>query len=200
MGLMGGIFDAMGVGWDEGSADENSPYYAGGSFNIFGKDPEYTSRLYSMADKLTAYADANKSPVTFADKNGFMPYQYAGLNKFASMLGSKNSAAMSARGMNAPENYNAVVGSSLTQALPQLFSLQNQNQLLPGEVNKQNVFMTGAALAPLQQLGVVGQRTLGPGLGYNTVNTATQNWFDMWNKIGTFWGTKGMGGGGGSVA
>ncbi len=193
-----GIFDAA-RGWfgtdDESSSDPNSSKFAGGSWNIFGQDPNYTNRLFGMADTLTQYAANNQTPVIRPDQNGFMPYQIAGMNQLASQLFSKGSAAASARGMNAPENHNAVVGSTLQNALPNLFALQNQNQMIPGEINKQNVFLTTAPMAPLQQLGTVGQRSIGPGTGYNNINAANANWWDMWNNIGSFWG-----GGGGSAA
>jgi hypothetical protein len=56
-----------------------------------------------------------------------------------------------------------------------------------------------APLAPLQQLGVVGQRSLGQGLDYQNTAAANSNYWDMLNNIGSAWGsmgTSGKGGGG----
>jgi hypothetical protein len=195
-----GIFDAA-RSWlgtdDESSSDPNSPNFAGGSWNIFGMDPKYTDKLYNLSDKLSAYGDANVRKVVSPDANGFMPYQYAGMGVLAKNLFAQGSAQHSARGMQAPENQNAIVGSALTQALPNLFNLQNQNQFIPGEVNKQNMALMTAPMVPLQQLGAVGQRSIGPGTGYNNINAANSNWWDMWNNIGSAWGSMGTSGGGG---
>lgn len=199
MGLFDSVKGIFGADGDS-SSDPNSPNFSGGSWNIFGMDPNYTSRLYGMNDTLTNYANANLNPVTRPDANGFMPYQYAGMQTLANNLFNKGSASYSARGMNAPENQNAVVGSALTNALPSLFTLQNQNQLIPVQQNAANMTMLTAPIVPLQQLGTVGQRSLGAGTGYNNINAANANWWDMWNNIGSFWGGGGglgAGGGGG---
>ncbi len=180
----------------ESSNDPNSPYFAGGSWNMFGLDPNYTNKLYNLSDKLETYANANVRPVISPDANGFMPYQYAGMNQLASNLFNRGSAGTSARGGNAPENQNAVVGSALTNALPNLFALQNQNQLIPNETNKANMAVMTSPIAPLQQLGAVGARTIGAGTAYNNINSANANWWDMWNNIGSAWGSMGTSGGG----
>jgi hypothetical protein len=118
------------------------------------------------------------------------------MNQVMRMLGNQFSGGYSARGFNSPENTNAVMGSALTAALPNLFALQNQNQLLPSQINAGNIMTMTAPLAPLQQLGSVGSKSLGAGLDYQNTAAANSNYWSMLNNIGSFWG----GGGGGKAA
>jgi hypothetical protein len=196
MGIFDGAMKLIGVDPDQSSNDPNSSTFAGGSWNQFATDPEYKSKVYGIYDDLSLYGKNNLSPMVRPDpRTGLMPYQMAGMGVVAKNLFSQASAGSTVRGMNAPENQNAVVSSALMQALPNLFQVQNQNQLLPGEINKQNLFALSAPLEPLKTLGGLGNRSLGPGMEYNNINSGTSNWWNMWNNIGSFWG-----GGGGSAA
>ena len=175
-----GAFDVLnrlkGGSGGNSSSDPNSTNYSGGSGNIF-------------ADEIANYSRANRSPIIRADDSGFMPYQRQGLNVFAQLLRGKSSGDWSARGFNLPTSEDAVVGSALTQAAPNLFALQNQNQLLPGQIVEQNI-------NPLLNAGSFSR---GPGLGFSDRQSANSQWWDMWNKIGSSWGGAGgaKGGGGG---
>lgn len=169
----------------ESSFDPNSPNYAGGSFNK-AFDP--------VKDRsLLLFNQVNKRPLQFADASGFMPYQREGMNEFAKNLFSASSGRAAAGGAMMPDNFNAVVGSALTRALPNLFAIQNDNQFIPTRIANERM----GILAPLIQAG---HASLGPGVGYNNLNTANSNYWNMMNNIGSFWGAggaKGAGGGGG---
>ena len=197
-----GLFDAfqsiLGPDTKQNSNDPNSPNYAGGSRNIFATDPNYTNKVYGVYNSLNSYASNpnNIQTVIQPDRNGFMPYQYAGLQQMASQLGNKFSGAYAARGALSPESTGAIVGSALQNSLPNLFSLQNQNQLIPGMVNQGNIMTLSSPLAPLQSLGNIGGTSLGSGTNYNNINSSSSNYWSMLNNIGSFWG----GGGGGKAA
>ena len=138
----------------------------GESGNKFADD----LRGYSIPN--ANYARSNFSDVVRAGANGFMPYQMNGLNVFLKNLYGQSSGDWGSRGFNTPYAQDAVAGSALTQALPNLFALQNQNQLLPGEIVGQNIGNVNNALAPMIQGGQF-NRSKGGGLGYNAVNSFT---------------------------
>ena len=85
-----------------------------------------------FSGELAQYSRDAMKRIVRPDETGFMPYQRTGLNVFAQLLRGKQSADWSARGFNLPTSEDAVVGSALTQAAPNLFNLQNENQLIPG--------------------------------------------------------------------
>ena len=62
------------------------------------------------------------------DASGFLPSQRTGLNVFAQLLRGQSSGDWASRGFTLPANEDAVVGSALTQAAPNLFAIQNENR------------------------------------------------------------------------
>lgn len=176
------IFDVFKGSNDKASNDPNSPNYAGGYYN----------KSYDVVkpEVKKLFKQVNAKPLLFADESGFMPYQRAGMNEFARTLFGDTSANMSAMGMNSPQNYDAVVGSALTRALPQLFAIQNQNQFLPTQMANERISLFNPLIS-------AGGNQLGPGIGYNNLNTANSNYWNMMNNIGSFWGGGGMKGAGG---
>ena len=131
---------------------------------------KFSDDLRSQGITNANYARSNFSPIIRPGENGFMPYQMAGLNVFAQQLMGQQSGDWSARGFTNPQNLNAVIGSSLTQAAPNLFTLQNQNQLLPGQIVGNNIGNVNDALMPMIQGGQF-TRHKGAGLGFNAVNS-----------------------------
>lgn len=189
LGFMFNTFDFFKGDNNENSNNPNSPYFAGGSYN------KSYDAVKSRA--LGLFNQANSQPLQFADASGFMPYQRAGMQEFARNLFSGSSAASAARGMVLPQNFDNVVGSALTRALPNLFAIQNENQFMPARVGTERLNL----LNPMIQAG---QSTLGPGIGYGNNTTANSNYWSMMNNIGSFWGGGGMKGaalkgGGGNV-
>ena len=68
------------------------------------------------------------SPEFTPDASGFLPSQRTGLNVFSQLLRGQSSGDWASRGFNLPANEDAVVGSALTQAAPNLFAIQNENR------------------------------------------------------------------------
>ena len=135
---------------------------------------KFADDLRSQGITNANYARSNFSPIIRPGENGLMPYQMAGLNVFAQQLMGQQSGDWAARGFTNPQNLNAVIGSSLTQAAPNLFTLQNQNQLLPGQMVGNNIGNVNDALMPLIHGGQYNRAT-GAGLGYNAINSLTSN-------------------------
>ena len=158
---------------------------------------KFSDDLRSQGITNANYARSNFSPIIRPGENGFMPYQMAGLNVFAQQLMGQQSADWAARGFTNPQNLNAVIGSSLTQAAPNLFNLQNQNQLLPGQIVGSNIGNVNDALMPLINGGQF-NRSKGSGLGYNAVNSFTSN-LSKWAGPGGAGQGKGFAGGGKGV-
>lgn len=174
-----------------GSSDPNNPWFGGGSGNLFA------NQIYDRS--LSTWDDANReirqgrASAPRPDAAGFMPYQRAGMDEWARNLFARGSSSASARGMNMPQNYGAIVGSALTRALPNLFAIQNENQLLPEQLVQQRVSTRMMPLKALEPMLHAGQFSRGAGIGYNNMNTANSNYWDMANKIGSFWGSAGAG-------
>jgi len=199
VGFMFQMFDAIkGNTNHAGSNDPNNPYFQGGSGNLFAG--EVAKHARGLRQQQEGSSALNFQNILMPDASGYMPYQREGLNVFARNLAGQSSGDWSARGFNAPQNMNAVIGSALTQAAPNLFAIQNQNQLLPRQLAG---MITDTRMAPSNLLLNAGQFSRGPGTGYNNLNTASSNYWNMMNNIGSFWGGQGaagaMGGGGGGV-
>ncbi len=171
-----------------GSNDPNNPYFTGGSGNLFTKELKQDyDRLRKMHNRSAALKFDN---IVMPGADGYMPYQREGLNVFAKNLFGQSSGDWSARGFNTPQNMNAVVGSALTQAAPNLFAIQNQNQMIPRQLAG---MITDTRLAPSNLLFNAGQYSRGAGTGYNNLNQASSQYWDMMKNIGSFWGTAGGG-------
>ena len=132
---------------------------------------KFAEELANWSRGQAGYALGNQSPIVRPNETGFMPYQMAGLNVFLRNLYGQSSGDWASRGFNLPYNEGAVAGSALTQALPNLFALQNQNQLLPGTIVGQNVGNVMGALNPMLAGGQYSTSTSrsrgrGAGLGY----------------------------------
>ena len=199
VGFLFQAFDAIkGSTNHAGSNDPNSPYFQGGSGNLFADEIAKGARgIRKMQNKSAAL---NFDNIVMPGADGYMPYQREGLNVFGANLFSKASGDWASRGFVTPQSMNAVVGSALTQAAPNLFSIQNQNQMLPRQIAG---MITDTRIAPFQLMGQGGQFSRGAGTGYNNLNTASSNYWQMMKNIGSFWGGKGaagaMGGGGGGI-
>ena len=145
---------------------------------------KFANDLRSQGITNANYVRREFSPVVRSGANGFMPYQMEGINVFLKNLYGQTSADFGSRGFNTPYAQDAVAGSSLTQALPNLFAIQNQNQLLPGQIVAQNVGNVNDALMPLINGGQF-TRHKGAGLGFNAVNSfATSLGSTLGQRIG----------------
>ena len=195
VGFLFQAFDAIkGNTNHAGSNDPNNPYFQGGSGNLFAEEIAKGARNLSRMQGRSAALKFDNIVMPGAD--GYMPYQREGLNVFAKNLFGNASGDWASRGFVTPQSMNAVVGSALTQAAPNLFSIQNQNQMLPRQIAG---MITDTRMAPFQLMGQGGQFSRGAGTGYNNLNTASSNYWDMMNKIGSSWGSMGTAGGGKSA-
>lgn len=112
--------------------------------------------------------------------SGVAPWQQAGFNQAVSQATNKFSAVDAARGGQNPFTIPQIASSAAQYAAPQ-FAAMNTNLL--GNLMNQRQISTGT------------QR--GPGLDYLNAKSGNDNWWGMWNNIGSSWGGR-PGGGGGS--
>lgn len=174
------IFEGIKGDTNKPSSDPNSEYYAGGSYNkAFDLVSKRANRLFNKLDA---------SPIVGPDASGFMPYQREGMNEFAKNLFSSSSGRAASLGGVMPGNFNAVVGSALTRALPNLFAIQNANQMIPGEIANQRMNLFSPVVS-------AGGTSLGAGTGYNNLNQASSHYWNMMDNIGSSWGSMGTAGG-----
>lgn len=104
-------------------------------------------------------------------QQGIAPWQQAGFDQAVKQAGSNFSALNAARGGNNPFTGNQIASSAAQYVAPQFATLNSQ---LLNNLMQQRQISTG--------------KTRGPGLNYNDVNSSNQNWWSMWNNIGSSWG------------
>lgn len=180
------------------SSDPRSSFYAGGSYNE--AYPLIQQRILPLFDRTKSVVDLFQTqPILFPDASGFLPYQYAGLQEMGNQMFSSVSADLGRRGQIMAQNLPSVLGSSLTRLGPALFALQERNQLLPYQQAAARIQQAQGLANVLSPLTQAGMRSLGPGLDYLNMKQADAEWWNMLNKIGTFWGTSGAAGGMGGM-
>ena len=115
------------------------------------------------------------SPEFRPDASGFLPSQRTGLNVFAKLMHGQSSGDWASRGFTQPGNEDAVVGSALTQAAPNLFAIQNENRQFPirASLDSLGPQLQGAAINAQSNMnmanlsGNVFMNALGQGWGSN---------------------------------
>lgn len=112
-------------------------------------------------------------------QQGIAPWQQAGFNQAIAQAATKFSALDAARGGQNPFTGPQIASSAAQYVAPQ-FAEMNTNLL--GNLMNQRQISTGM------------QR--GPGLDFLNAKSGNENWWGMWNNIGSSWGGAGVGKGG----
>lgn len=208
-GMFSSVFRSMGVPIERRSSGLNDPYSSGGSDNYSGLSDagrEFATQLRGQLE--SPYARLKPvEPTMQLDAMGLTPGQRSGFDEAVKQAFSRSSGSSAMAGLLRPENFSAVAGSAAQQVLPQFAPLIAQNlgqQFNQGIQNNQQQFgmesdRLNKMLNALNQYQVSTGTQRGPGMAYNATNSASDNWFKMWNNIGSSWGGGGMGGKGGSM-
>lgn len=207
-GMFQSVFNAMGVPIERRAGGLDDPYSSGGSDSYSGLSDaglDFAKQLRGQLEN--PYARFRPVQGTMdLDAMGLTPGQRSGFDQAIKQAFSRSSGSSAMAGQLRPENFSAVAGSAAQNVMPQFAPLMSQNlgmQFNQGlQNNQQQMGMESDRLNKM--LGVLNQyqvntgKQRGPGMGYNATNSAADNWFKMWNNIGSSWGgAGGMGQGAG---
>lgn len=211
MGFLGPMLQGMGINSNPRTEDLFDPNSSGGSnarssagLNQVGMD--YAQYLQQALSGNPYQQITGAQPTMTLNANGLTPGQQGGFEQAIRHAMSQLSGGGAQRGFLNPEYAPVLAASVSKQVMPQFAPLMSQNlaeqfnQNMGNQQLQANLATTrmnqGLALLPNYRTQDQTSTQRGPGVGYNSANTATSNWFDMWNKIGSSWGSPGSGGGG----
>ena len=157
------------------SSDLNSKWSTGGS--------DASNKTYSGLDP-EAKAQWAQLFSGYTSPTGVAPWQQAGFESAIKLANNKFSGVNAARGGQNPYTTPQIASSSAQYVLPQFAQMNTQalNALMG-----QRQISTGDSTS----------MSRGPGLDYLNAKSGTDNWWGMWNNIGSSWGGRPGGGGGG---
>ena len=211
-GMFSSVFRGMGVPIERRSSGLDDPYSQGGSDSYSGLSDtgmDFAKQLRGQLENPYARFKPVQGTMNL-DRMGLTEGQRSGFDQAIQQAFSRASGTAAMAGQLRPENFGAVAGSAAQNVMPQFAPLMSQNlgmQYQQGiQNNQQQQGMESDRLNKM--LGVLNQyqvntgKQRGPGMGYNATNSAADNWFKMWNNIGSSWGGAGggmKGGGGGGI-
>lgn len=209
-GFLSATLGGMGFQGLPGTSDLNSPESSGGT------DSRSSSALnntgYAYAQYLQQALQGNPyqaitgaQPTMNLNANGLTQGQQGGFDQAIRQAMSQLSGGGAQRGFLNPEYAPALAASAAKQVLPQFAPLMSQNlaeqfnQNMGNQQLQANLATTrmnqGLQLLPNYRDQSQTSTTRGPGAAYNARNSASSNWYQMWNNIGSSWGGRPGGGG-----
>lgn len=213
-GMFQGVFNAMGVPIERRSGGLDDPYSSGGSDSYSGLSDtglDFAKQLRGQLENPYARFKPVQGTMNLG-RMGLTEGQRSGFDQAIQQAFSRASGTSAMAGQLRPENFSNVAASAAQQVMPQFAPLMSQNlgmQFNQDLQNNQQQYGMEAdrlnkMMGVLNQYQVNTGKQRGPGAGYNATNSASDNWFKMWNNIGSSWGgmgggMKGGGGGGGGM-
>lgn len=206
-GMFSSVFRGMGVPIERVSGGLDDPYSQGGSDSYSGLSDTglaFAKQLRGQLDNPYGKFGA-VSPTMNLDSLGLTSGQRQGFDQAIKQAFSRSSGSSAMAGQLRPESMSNLAASAAQNVMPQFAPLMSQNlgmQFNQGLQNNQQQYGMEAdrlnkMLGVLNQYQVNTGKQRGPGMGYNATNSASDNWFKMWNNIGSSWGGMGGGAGGG---
>lgn len=208
MGFLSPMLQGMGINSKPRTTDINDPNSPGGSDarssqGLNNQGMAYATYLEQALKGNPYQGIAGAQPTMTLNANGLTQGQNDGFSQAIRQAMSQLSGGAAQRGFLNPESAPMLAASAAKQVMPQFAPLMSQNLAEQFNQNMGNQQLQaqlattrmnqGLGLLPNYRIADQTSSTRGPGSDYNATNSATDNWFKMWNNIGSSWGGKGGG-------